>query len=341
MYVNVCNFEQNLMELDNDIYVVMAPCKLRNCKLDIGVLIVLPNAVNGFNGEDVFLVDNIPVDQKDFHFKGKVLPSDNTVDDIKCLKDVQFDLNKDRYKEPKLKFDLLSDVYMDCNLSVDILRLYTGKENISHVFNSFQDTNLYRGASFCSIDKSLAIATEYIPVDSVKGLYLKRNSDNQELCWLTKDDVKDIDANSVYGIITPEHGIEDGFCAYDKYIGTLSFIQNLQRDRVYGNSSEPEFRYVNYMESRFLISSWFGNYGDTMDILNNYKDVYSKIDGDVMQHDELFTDCFEVGNFYNHKQPYMSKHINHISNYHTFKSECEIEEPVVNESDSKDAIVLE
>lgn len=66
MYVNVCNFEQNLMELDNDIYVVMAPCKLRNCKLDIGTLIVLPNAVEGSNGEDVFLVDNIPADQKDF-----------------------------------------------------------------------------------------------------------------------------------------------------------------------------------------------------------------------------------------------------------------------------------
>lgn len=50
------------MELDNDIYVVMAPCKLRNCKLDIGTLIVLPNAVEGSNGEDVFLVDNIPAD---------------------------------------------------------------------------------------------------------------------------------------------------------------------------------------------------------------------------------------------------------------------------------------
>lgn len=182
MYVNVCNFEQNLMELDNNIYVVMSPCKLRNCKLDIGTLIVLPNAVEGSNGEDVFLVDNIPADQKDFYFKGKLLPINNTVDDIKCLKDAQFDFNKVRYKDPKLKFDLLSDVYMDCNLSVDILRLYTGKENISHVFNSFQDVNLYRGGSFCSIDKSLAIATEYIPVDSVKGLYLKRNSDNQELC---------------------------------------------------------------------------------------------------------------------------------------------------------------
>lgn len=110
---------------------------------------------------------------------------------------------------------------------------------------------------------------------------------------------------------------------------------------MYGNSSEPEFRYVNYMESRFLISSWFGNYGDTMDILNNYKNVYLKIDDDIMQHDELFTDCFEVGNFYDHKRPHVPKHINHISNYHTFKSECEIEEPVVNESDNKDDVVLD
>lgn len=62
-----------LLKLNDSMWMLTKPSKVRDCNLDIGTLIVKPDITDYSNMDDLLVIDSIPSDQKDLEFKGKVL----------------------------------------------------------------------------------------------------------------------------------------------------------------------------------------------------------------------------------------------------------------------------
>lgn len=66
-----------VLKLNESMWVLIKPCKVRDCNLDIGTVIFKPDITDYSNTDDLLVMDSISNDQKDLHFKGKVLAPNN------------------------------------------------------------------------------------------------------------------------------------------------------------------------------------------------------------------------------------------------------------------------
>lgn len=57
-----------LLKLNDSMWMLTKPSKVRDCNLDIGTLIVKPDITDYSNMDDLLVIDSIPSDQKDLEF---------------------------------------------------------------------------------------------------------------------------------------------------------------------------------------------------------------------------------------------------------------------------------
>ena len=91
-----------VLKLNESMWVLIKQCKVRDCNLDIGTVIFKPDITDYPNADDLLVVDNIPNDQKDLHFKGKVLAPNNPYIYYEDLLDITFNVTGADYLMDKL-----------------------------------------------------------------------------------------------------------------------------------------------------------------------------------------------------------------------------------------------
>ena len=91
-----------LLKLNDSMWMLTKPSKVRDCNLDIGTLIVKPDITDYSNMDDLLVIDSIPSDQKDLEFKGKVLAPNNSYTHCEDLVDTTFNVTGADYLKDKL-----------------------------------------------------------------------------------------------------------------------------------------------------------------------------------------------------------------------------------------------
>ena len=114
-----------VLKLNESMWVLIKQCKVRDCNLDIGTIIFKPDITDYSNADDLLVMDNIPNDQKDLYFKGKVLAPNNLYIYYEDLVDTTFNVTGADYLKNKLP------VYDD----------YESKLDFKHDLESVSDTD--------------------------------------------------------------------------------------------------------------------------------------------------------------------------------------------------------
>jgi hypothetical protein len=129
-----------VLKLSDSIWVLIKECKVRDCNLDIGTVIFKPDITDYSNADDLLVIDSIPDNQNDLHFKGKVLASNNPYIYYEDLVDIIFNVTGADYLKNKLpvyddyesKLDF-KHTLDQVGFNLDVLKVFAGKENIDRL----------------------------------------------------------------------------------------------------------------------------------------------------------------------------------------------------------------
>lgn len=242
-----------LLKLNDSMWMLTKPSKVRDCNLDIGTLIVKPDITDYSNMDDLLVIDSIPSDQKALEFKGKVLAPNNSYIHCEDLADTTFNVTGADYLKDKLSVCGIHDSIMDfkqtvesAGFNLDALKVFVGKENMSRLMG---DPVLEIGkSSYCPLTVINDTNTiNYLPIEGTYGLFLKSEPDNTEFVWLSPTDIQDLNHLSKYGLVrVPDMlGSDTGIMPNNEFGATLSFMHdayshNLRSDSIY-TVSENEF----------------------------------------------------------------------------------------------------
>lgn len=226
-----------VLKLNESMWVLIKSCKVRDCNLDIGTVIFKPDITDYPNTDDLLVMDNISNDQKDLHFKGKVLAPNNPYIYYEDLLDIIFNVTGADYLMDKLpvyddyesKLDFKHDLDQ-VGFNLDVLKVFAGKENISNLMGVRVkldiDRDLYR--SFAIVDDNLDIV-RYIHVDDTCGLFLRSTCQTTEFVWLSFTDIFKLSCLLEYCLIRlPDAlGFISSIKLNNEFGTTLSFIHDV------------------------------------------------------------------------------------------------------------------
>lgn len=242
-----------VLKLNELMWVLIKQCKVRDCNLDIGTVIFKPDIIDYPNADDLLVIDSIPDNQKDLHFKGKVLAPNNPYIYYEDLVDTTFNVIGADYLKDKLPTYGRYDSVMgfkrsveSAGFNIDALKAFAGKGNMDRLM----------GEPVLEIGKSshcpLVVMNEsgtvrYLPMEGAYGLFLKSEPDNTEFAWLSPTDIQDLHHLSKYGLtrVPDMLGSNTGIVPNNEFGATIALIHdayshNLRTDNVY-DVSEQEF----------------------------------------------------------------------------------------------------
>ena len=242
-----------VLKLNESMWVLIKQCKVRDCNLDIGTVIFKPDITDYPNADDLLVMDNIPNDQKDLHFKGKVLAPNNPYIYYEDLVDITFNVIGADYLKDKLPVYGRYDSVMGFKRSVegagfniDALKVFVGKENMDRLMG--EPVLEISKSSYCPLLVMNESGTvRYLPMEGTYGLFLKSEPDNTEFVWLSPTDIQDLHRLSKYGLtrVPDMLGSNTGIVPNNEFGATIALIHdayshNLRTDNVY-DVSEQEF----------------------------------------------------------------------------------------------------
>lgn len=231
-----------VLKLNKSIWVLIKQCKVRDCNLDIGTVIFKPDITDYPNTDDLLIMDNIPNDQKDLHFKGKVLAPNNPYIYYEDLLDITFNVTgadyfKDElpvYDDYESKLDFKHDLDR-VGFNLDVLKVFAGKENISNLMigrtlvDLNKNTDLYN--SFVIVDDNLDII-RYLHIKDTSGLFLRSTRQITEFVWLSFTDINKLRYLSYCLIKTPDVlGSCAGIKLNNEFGAMISFIYDVSSGR--------------------------------------------------------------------------------------------------------------
>lgn len=242
-----------VLKLNESMWVLIKSCKVRDCNLDIGTVIFKPDITDYSNADDLLVMDSIPNDQKDLHFKGKVLVPNNPYIYYEDLLDITFNVTGADYLMDKLPVYGRYDSVMGFKRSVegagfniDVLKVFVGKENMDRLMG--EPVLEISKSSYCPLLVMNESGTvRYLPMEGTYGLFLKSEPDNTEFVWLSPTDIQDLHRLSKYGLtrVPDMLGSNTGIVPNNEFGATIALIHdayshNLRTDNVY-DVSEQEF----------------------------------------------------------------------------------------------------
>lgn len=242
-----------VLKLNESMWVLIKSCKVRDCNLDIGTVIFKPDITDYPNTDDLLVMDNISNDQKDLHFKGKVLAPNNPYIYYEDLLDTTFNVTGADYLKDKLPIHGPYNSIMSfkravesAGFNIDALKVFAGKENMDRLMG---EPILETGkSSYCPLVVMNESGTvRYLPMEGTYGLFLKSEPDNTEFVWLSPADIQDLHRLSKYGLtrVPDMLGSNTGIVPNNEFGATIALIHdayshNLRTDNVY-DVSEQEF----------------------------------------------------------------------------------------------------
>ena len=277
-----------VLKLNESMYVLIKQCKVRDCNLDIGTVIFKPDITDYLDVDDLLVMDSIPKDQKDLHFKGKVLASNNPYIYYEDLVDTTFNVTGADYLKDKLpvyddyesKLDFKHDLDQ-VSFNFDVLKVFAGKENIDRLMYGYiyRNTDLYH--SFVIVDANLDIV-RYIHIKDTASLFLKSTRHTTEFVWLSSNDIYDLRYSS--------------YCLVHKIIGVL----NSDADIKLNNELGATFSFIydvglnkSVSNSNYIVSDLeFNNMVSAIDDYSHHKSFDSKL---VDKHYRFERDCSSDG----------------------------------------------
>ena len=267
---------EGVLKLNESIWVLIKQCKVRDCNLDVGTVIFKPDITDYSNADDLLVIDSIPDNQKDLHFKGKVLAPNNPYIYYEDLLDTTFNVTGADYLKNKLplyddyesKLDFKRDLDQ-VGFNLDVLKVFVGKENISNLMigcilvDLNKNTDLYN--SFVIVDDNLDIV-RYLHIKDTSGLFLRSTCQITEFVWLSFTDINKLRYLSYCLIETSDVlGSCAGIKLNNEFGATLALIRDayshtLRSDNIYAVSDQE-----------------FNNMVSAIDDYNYYKEFESKL----------------------------------------------------------------
>lgn len=263
-----------VLKLSDSIWVLIKECKVRDCNLDIGTVIFKSDITDYSNADDLLVMDSIPKDQNDLHFKGKVLAPNNPYIWYEDLVDITFNVTGADYLKDKLPKYGPYDSIMGfkravegTGFNIDALKVFAGKENMDRLMG---EPVLEIGkSSYCPlVEMNDSGTVRYLPMEGTYGLFLKSESNNTEFVWLSPTDIQDLHHLSRYGLMrVPDMlGSNIGIVPNNEFGATLALIRdaylhNLRSDNIYAVSDQgfnnmvsaiDRYRYDKKFESKLL-----------------------------------------------------------------------------------------
>ena len=277
-----------VLKLSDSIWVLIKECKVRDCNLDIGTVIFKPDITDYPNADDLLVIDSIPDNQKDLHFKGKVLAPNNPYIYYEDLVDITFNVTGVDYLKNKLpvyddyesKLDFKRAIDQ-ISVNLDILRVFAGKENIDRLVCGYIYRNTDLCHSFVIVDDNLDIV-RYIHVKDTAGLFLRSTRQTTEFVWLSSSDIYDLCYSS--------------YCLVHKITGVL----NSNADITLNNELGATFSFIYDVGLNKSVSNYksivsdleFNNIESAIDDYSHHKSFDSKL---VDRHYRFERDCFSDG----------------------------------------------
>ena len=264
---------EGVLKLNESIWVLIKQCKVRDCNLDIGTVIFKPDITDYSNTDDLLVIDSIPNNQKDLHFKGKILAHNNPYIYYDDLLGTTFNVTGADYLKDKLPTYGRYDSVMgfkrsveSAGFNIDALKVFAGKENMDRLMG---EPILEIGKrSYCPLVVMNESGTvRYLPMEGTYGLFLKSEPDNTEFVWLSPTDIQDLHRLSKYGLtrVPDMLGSNTGIVPNNEFGATIALIHdaslhNLRSDSVYAVSDQE-----------------FNNMVSAIDDYNYYKEFESKL----------------------------------------------------------------